>query len=237
MNLTNAQIRTKARHLLDDNIFGKDWLKSAFLSTLMGLILGLIGGTLFTFFNQVITPSLMTLINSNENLRNSIMPDVVYIVLQILEELLIAIPIGPVMVGLASVHLDLVRGSGNIRIRKFSDGFKQIIDNFQIGFMYLLHVSLWTALFIIPGIMVCYSYSMAFYVKNDHPDYTWRECFDESERIMEGNRWRLFKLHCNFVGWALLGIVAFLGVGLLWVMPYMQVSTAVFYEEAKKSKE
>ena len=78
---------------------------------------------------------------------------------------------------------------------------------------------------------------MAFYVKKDHPDYTWRECFDESERIMEGNRWKLLKLHCNFFGWILLGIFAFLGFGLLWVAPYISVSTAVFYEEAKKSKE
>ena len=28
MNLTNKQIREQARHLLDDNVFGKDWLKS-----------------------------------------------------------------------------------------------------------------------------------------------------------------------------------------------------------------
>ena len=236
MYLTNSQIRTKARRLLDDNIFGKDWLKSALLSTITLLIVIATGGALYSLFDKIITPFIMRLIESNKNLSESFLPDVVYFILQVVEALLLAIPTGPILVGIASAHLDLVRGEGTIRIHKFFDGFKELVDNFQIGFMYVLNVVLWGLLFIVPGVMIAYSYSMAFYVKKDNPHYTWRECFDESERIMEGNRWRLFKLHCNFLGWLLLGILAFLGIGLLWVIPYISVSTAVFYEEAKYSK-
>ena len=231
MNLTNTQIRTKARRLLDDNIFGKDWIKSAFLSTIvLAIFAGIIGGSIYLSIT-VISPFL-----------SSVIPDAsilfaANILLVILNILVVFIPLGPVMVGMSAVHLDLVSGTGSIKIRKFFNGFTEVVDNFQIGFMYALHIIVWGCLFILPGILVGYSYSMAFYVKREHPDYTWRECFDESERIMEGNRWRLFKLHCNFLGWYIVGILAFLGVGLLWVAPYVSVSTAVFYEEAKNSKD
>lgn len=230
MYLTNTQIRTKARRLLDDNIFGKDWLKSALLSTLTVLILIAISGSLIMLSNTLIDPFLESVIND---------PAILFaaqVLLYIVDLLFLFIPIGPIFVGLSSVHLNLVRGSGAIRITSFFDGFREIVDNFQIGFMYALNIVLWSLLAIFPGIYIAYSYSMAFYVKKDHPEYTWRECFDESERIMEGNRWRLFKLHCNFIGWFLLG-AAFAGIGLLWVFPYASVSTAVFYEEAKLSKE
>ncbi len=234
MNLTNSQIRARARQLLDDNIFGKDWLKSAFLSTIMLIIVLGTGGLLFAIFNLYITPALMGLVAHNESLNNSAFPTVLQIVLDIFEALLIAIPAGPIFVGLASAHIDLVRKGETIRIRRFFDGFDGVIDNFQLGFFYVLNVVVWLCLFIIPGIYVAYGYAMAYYVRRDNPEYTWRECFDESERIMEGNRWKLFRLHCNFLGWFLLGL-AFAGIGLLWVFPYASVSTAVFYEDAKNN--
>ena len=234
MNLTNSQIRTRARHLLDDNIFGKDWLKSAFLSTVMLLFVISTGGSLFALFNFYITPFLMRLVALNPELNASAFPIVLRVVLEIVELLILAIPVGPILVGISSTHIDLVRDGGNIKITRFFAGFRGIVDNFQLGFFYVLNVVVWSCLFILPGIYVAYGYAMAFYVRKDNPTYTWRECFDESERIMEGNRWRLFKLHCNFFGWLLLG-AAFAGVGLLWVFPYASVSTAVFYEEASNN--
>ena len=62
MYLTNAQIRTKARRLLDDNIFGKDWLKSAFISTLMILIIIATSGSLIMLSNKFVDPFLNSII-------------------------------------------------------------------------------------------------------------------------------------------------------------------------------
>ncbi len=233
MNLTNKQIRKKARYLLDENIFGKDWLKSILVTLIMMVIVSATGGVLFFLSNTYLLPFLLKQFGH-------ISPILLYgipIVLEIIEILALNIFIGPLSVGLASVHLDLVRGDGNIRIRRFFDGFKNFIDNFQIGFMYTLHITLWTLLFIFPGIYVSYSYAMAFYIKKDHPDYRWQDCFDESERLMEGNRWRLFKLQISFIGWLLLGSVAFFGLGTIWVAPYQSVSNAVFYETIKAERD
>ncbi|MGM9631732.1 MAG: DUF975 family protein [Eubacteriales bacterium] len=236
MNITNKEIRAKARHLLDENIFGKNWLKSIVITLLMMGIVGVTGGLLFTLSNALLLPALMGLIQTYAP-NSKILIYVIPIILDILEIMMLNIFIGPLSVGLVSVHLDLVRHDGDISIRKFFDGFKEFLDNFLVGFMYVLHITLWTLLFIIPGIYVSYSYAMVFHVRKDHPDYRWQQCFDESERLMEGNRWRLFKLHMSFIGWAFLGSLAFCGLGSLWVTPYEMVSTAVFYEEIKNAKD
>ncbi len=233
MNLKNSQIRAKARYLLDENIFGKDWLKSILLNFIMILIVAASGGVLFFLSNTYVLPFLLGQFGHISPILAYAIP----IILEIIELLVLNVFVGPLSVGIASVHLDLVRGDGNIRIRRFFDGFRNFIDNFQIGFMYLLHITLWSLLLIVPGIYVSYSYAMAFYVKKDHPDYRWQDCFDESERLMEGNRWRFFKLQFSFIGWILLGFLAFFGLGSLWVAPYQAVSSAVFYETIKAERD
>ena len=101
--------------------------------------------------------------------------------------------------------------------------------------MYALQVFLWTLFFVVPGVYVAYSYALVFHIKKDNPDFRWKQCFDESERLMEGNRWRLFKLQVSHLGWIIAGL-AFVLVGAAWALPYLQTSTAIFYEDVKAEK-
>ena len=48
---------------------------------------------------------------------------------------------------------------------------------------------------------------------------------------MKGKRWKMFCLGCRFIGWALLCVLT-LGIGLLWLVPYVNTSIAAFYEDA-----
>ena len=228
MNISNSQIRARARYLLDDNIFGKDWVKSVFLAIFMTLIVGSTGGVLYYLSNTFLFPIVLGWFD-----QGSFLSVIVPLLLELIELFVLCLLTGPLSVGLSAVHLDLVRGEGKIRIGHFFNGFKNFLDNFQLGVMYLLHVFLWSLLFIIPGIYVSYSYALIFHVKHDNPEFTWQQCFDESERLMEGNRWRLFKLQLSFIGWIFLGAIAFFGIGSYWVSPYIQVSTALFYEELR----
>lgn len=234
MHIKNSQIRAKARQLLDENIFGKDWLKSVFLQLLMALICGGVIALFTGLLNRLIFPLLLMWIP-----QESILLYIMSFLIILVEVVVSCVFIGPLNVGMASVHLDLVRGDGNIKISKFFDGFKEFVDNFLLGAMYVIQVTLWSLLFIIPGIYVSLSYVLAFHVRKDHPEYRWQQCFDESERLMEGNRWRYLKLQFSFIGWMFLSaLVTFpLGWGDFWVLPYMQVSDAVFYEEVKKEKD
>jgi len=139
---------------------------------------------------------------------------------------------GPLNVGITTYFLKLTKGKkadvGDL-FYGFMDDFK---ENFILGFMRWLFVALWTLLFIIPGIVKAYSYSMAFYVKSDHPYYSWRDCLDESKKMMKGNKWRLFCLQLSFIWWAILGSLCF-GLGLFWVDAYMSTSIAQFYNDIK----
>jgi uncharacterized membrane protein len=77
---------------------------------------------------------------------------------------------------------------------------------------------------------------MSYYIKNDHPEYDWQQCMNESKRMMKGNKGRLFCLHFSFFCWMLLGLLC-CGIGILWVYPYMEMSKAHFYQELKNKLE
>ena len=91
---------------------------------------------------------------------------------------------------------------------------------------------LWFMLLIIPGIIKGYSYSMTYYVLEDNPDLSGDKAIEESMRLMDGHKWELFRLHLSFIGWALLCILT-LGIGILWLIPYMNTAQAAFYENLK----
>ena len=71
---------------------------------------------------------------------------------------------------------------------------------------------LWSLLLVIPGIIATYRYSLAFYVLCDNPEMSVTECVNESKRLMDGHKGRLFCLHLSFIGWRLLSALT-LGIG------------------------
>ena len=143
---------------------------------------------------------------------------------------------GPIMVGLAGVLLVTVRGKQPLEV---GDLFKNFGQNFGqkilLGFMQSVFIFLWTLLFIIPGIVKTYAYSMSYYISVDHPDWEWNKCITESRRIMVGHKWKLFCLHLSFIGWAIVCIFTF-GIGFFWLAPYTEVAQAEFYAELTGTK-
>jgi len=135
---------------------------------------------------------------------------------------------GPLMAGMASFFLAYARKDGDAKIETLFNGFSDFGQTFLIGLMMSLFTFLWSLLFVIPGIVKSYAYSMAYYIKKDNPSYSWQECMDESQRMMQGKKWQLFCLDLSFIGWLVLGALC-LGVGTLWVAPYMESARANFY--------
>lgn len=97
-------------------------------------------------------------------------------------------------------------------------------------FLQSIYVLLWSLLFIIPGIIASYSYAMTEYILADHPELSASEAISRSKQMMDGNKWRLFCLQFSFIGWSILCSFT-LGIGNLWLTPYKQAATAVFYRE------
>ena len=140
------------------------------------------------------------------------------------------IVIGPLEYGQAYIFLKQARDRQPVQLGDMFRGFQDDFGGtFLIGFLSQLFVALWSLLFLIPGIVKSYAYSMAYYVKLDHPDYGWKACIDESRRLLNGHKWETFVLDLSFLGWILVGALC-LGVGTLWVTPYMAATEAQFYE-------
>ena len=93
-----------------------------------------------------------------------------------------------------------------------------------------IFVWLWSLLLVIPGIIAIYRYAMMPYLMAEFPDLGALDAMRESKRLMQGNKWRLFCLELSFIGWYLLSILT-LGIGLLWLLPYVSASRAAFYLE------
>lgn len=93
-----------------------------------------------------------------------------------------------------------------------------------------LYIFLWSLLLVIPGIIACFSYAMTPFILAENPNMPASEAIEQSKLLMEGNRWRLFCLELSFIGWGILATLT-LGIGNLWLRPYIQVSTAAFYRE------
>lgn len=54
------------------------------------------------------------------------------------------------------------------------------------------------------------------------------EAVKKSFSIMNGHRWKLFVMGLSFLGWIVLSLLT-LGIGLLWLLPYIQVTLRIYY--------
>lgn len=138
---------------------------------------------------------------------------------------------GPLLLGLISCFLGLVRNN-ELVFEKLFDGFSNFPNAFFTYLLRYIFIILWTLLFIIPGIVAIYKYSMVFYILKDNPDMTALNVITKSKEMMYGYKGKLFCLHLSFIGWDILCLFT-LGIGFLWLSPYIQASEANFYQNLK----
>ncbi len=141
---------------------------------------------------------------------------------------------GPIYLGFAMFILAISRNQ-NTSVDEIFQGFKRFGTAIITYLLILLFVVLWGLLLIIPGIIASISYSMTFYILVDNPSITPKEAIRKSKEMMMGNKWKYFKLGLRFIGWMILGVLS-LGIGFLWITPYMTVTFAKFYDDIKTSK-
>jgi uncharacterized membrane protein len=136
---------------------------------------------------------------------------------------------GPMMVGLATFSLAISRDR-NPQFEQIFYGFKKFGISLGAYLLFAIFVILWALLLLIPGIIAAISYSMTFYLITDNDNIGPLEAIKKSKQMMYGYKWKYFCLGLRFIGWALLCILT-LGIGFLWLIPYMNVSLAKFYDD------
>lgn len=137
----------------------------------------------------------------------------------------------PMSWGVTITFLEVSRGM-KVNYGNLAKGYHDFTRIFLTMFLKGVYTFLWALLLIIPGIVKGYSYAMTEFVLADRPDLAYNEAIEESMRLMQGNKWRLFVLDLSFLGWALLCILT-LGIGYLFLAPYMEVAHAHFYADLK----
>ena len=137
--------------------------------------------------------------------------------------------------GLVKVYYGLSKGEP-VRVEKIFDGFSNFSNIFLANFLVGLFTILWSILLVVPGIIKAYSYSMVNYILCDNPEMSAMDAIKESQRIMQGHKMDLFVLQLSFILWMLMGIVT-LGIGYIYVIPYMQQTLVNFYNSIKEPQE
>ena len=143
----------------------------------------------------------------------------------------------PMVVGSTFYLIKLVSGK---KVDVMQDLFSKynifgliILSSLYIGII----TSLWTLLFIIPGIIYAYKVIMVPYLLADNgaENKSIRELVETSKTMMDGHKMDYFVFELSFIGWILLGIIT-CGIAYIWVIPYMDVANVMYYQELKKLK-
>lgn len=102
--------------------------------------------------------------------------------------------------------------------------------------MYILYYSLAAILFGVVATMVSLIYSQTFFLLHDFPDRSVKELLATSKNLMKGSKGRLFYLIVSFIPLMLLGMLS-CGIAYLWLVPYMNATSAEFFLDLIKKKQ
>ena len=226
MQYSASDFRTMAR----ENLRGK-W-KTAILLTIAASFLGAMTSatTLIEFKFESETGVVVELLGEYSFTILQAGPiATILAVLSLIWGVLILVIGGAMTLGYYQFHQNLARNE-EAELNTLFVHKEKLWHGFCINFLQGLYIVLWTLCLVIPGIMAAYSYSMAHYIANDHPEMTANEVIAASKEMMHGHRWRLFCLEISFIGWELLAGLT-LGIASFAVAPYLETARAFFYQD------
>jgi uncharacterized membrane protein len=206
MKKTNAEITKEARVILKKNYFAR----KGFWALVVLLILMMLA--LKLPFHLLVSNKIFV----------SIFDQIVDIILN---------PI--CALGLAAFMLSIVRKEKTFN--KIFYGFKRFATAVVANIVILIFILLWTLLLIIPGIIASFRYSQTFYIIADNHSIGALEAINKSKEMMKDNKLQFFCLFLRLIPWILLGIITF-GIGFIYILPYINICYANFYENLKNEQ-
>ena len=176
---------------------------------------------------------------------NWLMSAVVYLIVMAVACVLSAIPLVgwllciavglPLGWGAYMVFYDLFR-ERKLSIETLFNGFHAYNRITLTMLLVQVYTFLWTLLLIVPGIIKGCSYAMTPFILREHPELSYNAAIEKSMAMMEGNKMKFFLLCLSFIGWAILCVFT-LGIGYLFLYPYIYTSFVAFYEDLKAQQE
>ena len=117
-------------------------------------------------------------------------------------------------------------------------GIGTLLDGFRSGhyvnivltmFLRDLFTTLWSLLLVVPGIVKHYEYLKVPYIIAENPAMDYKEAFQISKQMMDGEKMEAFIMDLSFLGWYLLSAVTCGLLAIFYVNPYVQASFAEMY--------
>lgn len=117
-------------------------------------------------------------------------------------------------------------------------GIGTLLDGFRSGhyvnivltmFLRDLFTALWSLLLVVPGIVKHYEYLMVPYIIAENPAMDYKEAFQITKQMMDGEKMEAFIMDLSFLGWYLLSAVTCGLLAIFYVNPYVQASFAEMY--------
>ena len=220
------KIKTEAKEKINGHLWDvwKPIIVIAVLSSIISLII-----------ETVLGPGTTTTVNENAKTFSEMLSSIktTYNYPSMISSRLFSLLLVPASVGSVLYMLNFVRG------KEYSlDNLKAFYP--KIGIIIALNIVMSVLIglgyiaLLIPGIILTFAYSMTFYIFADHPDLSLMDYLRKSREMMKGYKFNYFAFSLSFIGWILL---CFLIIPIIWVVPYIETSMTIYYDELKKSQE
>ena len=134
--------------------------------------------------------------------------------------------------GLRGWFMRYSRGE-NARAGEVFASFRIYLPSMTTALLRDVFVFLWSLLFIIPGIVMSYAYSMADYIIYENPNLSPSRALQMSKAMTQGHKGDLFIFDLSFFGWMLLSGLTCGILGIVYVNPYMYTAHAGLYDALK----
>ncbi len=144
---------------------------------------------------------------------------------------LLCLPLGW---GFVVYFLNFIRNE-NTDYERLFDGYKDFIRIFLAEFLVNLAMGIGMILLIIPGIIIGSGLVMTGFILKDDKEISAVDAMKKSWEMTDGHKGALVLLFLSFLGWIILSIFT-LGIGMLFLYPYMQTALAHCYEDLKAEK-
>ena len=122
--------------------------------------------------------------------------------------------------------------------------YSKHLDTPFFAYMFSEKATLYTKKFIIDLVLliICsiyyytqkLKYILSYKIAFDEPELSAKKIIEKSKTLMIGHRKEYFIFQLSFIGWKILGYLT-LGIGYLWITPYIQIGTVCFYDKLREN--
>ncbi|MBP5444039.1 MAG: DUF975 family protein [Treponema sp.] len=140
---------------------------------------------------------------------------------------------GVMFMAYSYLHIVMSHTTKEVKFSTYIHGYSYWLQGFLGYLWYLLWTTLWSCLFVIPGIVKSYAYSQMFFIMAENPDIPVRKAMRMSILMTNGHKADLFKMDVSFLGWYIL-ILLTSGMASLWFGPYIMMAKVNAFHALKE---